>query len=225
MVARVEILREDSHFRVRKGPIITGLRAGHCGPEVGCRVSRWSDIPADLQARVDAGDAAVLDPLARGSTRTSRRRVSEDVLQKVLSTLCRLMSSEPGRSLLMSTAASPDCSRPSRRVTGATSVATDRACGVRSRGRRVVRVRSRAAGPIRDRRAAPSSRTAILASLARLGPIEREASCARPCSARATGAIAAASVRESGGYRDEQRLRELVHRARRKLQARLQGLR
>ena len=47
----------------------------------------WSDIPTDLQARITAGDRAVLDPLAAWLHSHPPRNVTDDVLQKVLVTL------------------------------------------------------------------------------------------------------------------------------------------
>src|SRR5688572_7974615 len=61
----------------------------------------WRDIPIDLQVRISAGDSDVLNPLAAWLHSHPPRNVTEDVLQKVLSTLVGLMSSEQGRSLLL----------------------------------------------------------------------------------------------------------------------------
>src|SRR5262245_10920138 len=68
----------------------------------------WNEIPANLQARVTAGDPTVLGPLAAWLIDHPPRRISEDLRQKVLVTLCRLMNSERGRSLLKAARSVPD---------------------------------------------------------------------------------------------------------------------
>src|ERR1700752_5180267 len=68
----------------------------------------WNEIPAELQARVAAGDQAALGPLAAWLTEHPPRRISEDLRQKVLITLCRLMNTERGRSMLKAANSVPD---------------------------------------------------------------------------------------------------------------------
>src|SRR5438105_1496705 len=82
---------------------IIGYSLGRETEESRMSGTSWSDIPTDLQARIVAGDSAVLNPLAAWLHEHPPRHVSPDVIQKTLDTLRKLMSSEQGRSLLVST--------------------------------------------------------------------------------------------------------------------------
>jgi DNA-directed RNA polymerase specialized sigma24 family protein len=184
----------------------------------------WSDIPTDLQDRVSAGDRLVLNPLAAWLHAHHPGWVSEDVLQKLLSTLYGMMNTDPGRQLLMRT----------RSIPGLLASIASRH---RSSERRAdARLRRRIAGFVAAGGAVPGAadpltvvaraevRAAILASLARLRPIEREALVRAAVLGHSYKAIATSIFGEDRGGKNEQRLRTLVHRARRKLRSRLKGL-
>ena len=185
----------------------------------------WNEIPADLQERVAAGDPTVLGPLATWMNDHPPGRLSEDLRQKVLVTLCRLMNSERGRSLL-------------RRAQSVPIFLASIASRYRSDERRAdsrlrqflkdASVRRSPAQTGVDPFAIVSQaemRKAILAGFSRLAPLEREALVRALILQQSYRKIARSLFGRSRGALDEQRLRKLVFRARKKLQARLRGLR
>jgi DNA-directed RNA polymerase specialized sigma24 family protein len=186
--------------------------------------SSWSDIPTDLQARITAGDPGVLNPLAEWLHSHRPRRVSDDVIQKTLGTLCRLMSSDQGRSLLTRT----------RSLAGFLAALATRHQGderrAEKRMRNVVTELSRSAtakkGSVDPTAilARSEMREAIFASLAALRPIEREALMRAVMLDESYRSIAQSLFGADDTGRCEQRLRMLVHRARKKLQTRLKDL-
>jgi DNA-directed RNA polymerase specialized sigma24 family protein len=186
-------------------------------------VFSWSDIPPELQARVSAGDCAVLNPLAAWLHSHPPRNVTEDVLQKVLSTLVGLMSNEHGRSMLL---------RANNIADLLAAIATRLRSNEKRSNQRLRRHLAEAArhaskigsvDPIHVI-AQAEVRDAILASLSRLTPIEREALVRAVVFGESYRSIASALLADMRGPRSEQRLRALVHRARQKLRARLRSL-
>ena len=186
--------------------------------------SSWSDIPTDLQARVMAGDRGVLDPLAAWLHSHRPRRVSDDVIQKTLETLCRLMSSDKGRSLLTNTRCLADF---------LAALATRHRGDERRAEKRLRQVVHRFSESSTAKRvpvdpiailARSEMREAIFASLAGLRPIEREALMRAVMLDESYRSIAASLFGSDASGRYEQRLRMLVHRARKKLQTRLKDL-
>lgn len=184
----------------------------------------WSDIPTDLQARVVAGDGTVLNPLAGWLHEHRPRRSSDDVIQKVLVTLCRLMSSEQGRSLLMRSRCIADF---------LAALAARHRVDERRAEERLREVMSEFGERTAAKRvpvdpiaiiAQGELRRAILSSLASLRPIEREALIRAVVLEQSYRSIASALL-GADSKRNEQRLRALVHRARKKLEARLRNLR
>jgi DNA-directed RNA polymerase specialized sigma24 family protein len=184
----------------------------------------WDDIPTDFQLRIGVGDPSVLGPLAAWLTANPPRFVTEDIRQKVLATLCRVMKSARGRALLDGI---PDVSGLLRRI------ATRHQDGERRARQRLRRV----AAAIRARRAGvaigadpPSElsarevRDAILRAFARLSEVEREAVVRALVDDQSYREIAQALYGGLRGTSTESRIRKLVSRARRKLQGPLNGL-
>jgi DNA-directed RNA polymerase specialized sigma24 family protein len=184
----------------------------------------WNEIPDNLQARVSAGDQTVLGPLAAWLIDHPPRRISEDLRQKVLVTLCRLMNSERGRSLLKGARSVPDL---------LASIAARHRNDERradQKLRQFVESSLQAKPPARTGVdplaivAQSEVRKAILAGFARLAPLEREALVRALVFGQTYRHIARSLFGSDGSVRDEQRLRMLVFRARKKLQARLGNL-
>src|SRR5688572_26844229 len=184
----------------------------------------WNDIPIDLQARVTAGDRTVLGPLAAWLHEHPPRRISEDLRQKVLVTLCRLMSSEQGRSLLNRAHSVPNFLA----AIASRHRSDERRTEIRLR--QFIEESSHQTSSHRndvDPLAILSQaevRRAILAGFARLAPLEREA-LVRALVFQESYRHIAAALFGARSEREEQRLRKLVFRARRKLQVRLKNLR
>jgi DNA-directed RNA polymerase specialized sigma24 family protein len=184
----------------------------------------WNDIPTELQTRIAAGDRSVLGPLAAWLQAHPPGRISEDLRQKVLVTLCRLMSNEQGRLRL-------------NRAQSVPNFLAAIASRLRSDERRAeIRLRhfvEEASHNPSPRRADVDPialisrvevRKAILAGFARLAPLEREA-LVRALVFQQSYRHIARALFGTRSEREEQRLRKLVFRARRKLQARLSDLR
>jgi DNA-directed RNA polymerase specialized sigma24 family protein len=188
-------------------------------------VPGWSDIPSDFLTRVAAADRTVLGPLAAWLHGNPPRRISEDLVQKVLATLCKLMSNDRGRSLLRGARSLPNL------LASIASRHRNDELRAEMRLRSLVeKVASRRRGPAAT--VDPSSllsraelRKAILAGFMRLQPIERDALVRALVFGQSYRHIARSLLGRSRGAADEQQLRTLVFRARRKLQARLGDLR
>jgi DNA-directed RNA polymerase specialized sigma24 family protein len=174
---------------------------------------------------VAAGDRTVLGPLAAWLHAHPPRRISEDLVQKLLITLCRLMSSERGRSLLKGANSIPDF---------LASIASRHSIDERRAEIRLRHVVKDIASSSSSKRtqvdplfimSQAEVRKAIFAGFARLSPFEREAIVRSLVFGQSYRTIANSMFGRSRGVRDEQRLRKLVCRARAKLQARLGSLR
>lgn len=184
----------------------------------------WSEIPADIQARIVAGDSAVLNPLAAWLHEHRPRHVSDDVIQKTLGTLCNLMGTQKGRTLLNNTRCIPDF---------LAALAT-RHRGLEARAERRLReaVQDISGASSSDRVAEDPSarlaeselRNAIRSGLGVLPPFERDVLTRVLIFRERYSDIAASLLGGPSNRQMEQSLRKLVQRARLKLRRRLSDL-
>jgi RNA polymerase sigma factor (sigma-70 family) len=183
----------------------------------------WNDIPFEFQARVVAGDPTVLAPLASWLHAHPPGRIDEDVVQKVLITLVRLMGTKQGQSLLTRIRSVPNF---------LASIATrHRVDELRAEARlqRILKsAASRGKAPPTPEPLSIIARTeireAILEAFERLPPVEREILGRIVLLGESYRSIASTVFGGDDRARAERRVRKLAFRARRILRSRLRRL-